>query len=393
MGIDPKDYQGREQAFVKHTVLDDYVQMLALKVGQFQPGTTLNYVDGFSGPYDHGVALSSEKPTSPYVALTTLKGVRDQLRERGIELNVRGLFVEAKHDSFLRLEQLCGAWPDVETVCVHGQFEDQIERAVTFAKHGPRPFAFAFIDPTGWTGFGMRKIAPLLRAQPSEVLVNFMLKDILRFIDDERAEVRATFEDLFGQGADTYRVHWRGLSGLDREDAIVSAYCSQLKATGQYTHCVSTVVINPRVDRTHYHLVFATRSLKGLTTFREIERHATKLQKQTRAEAKQQKREQKTLQLELLAPAETENRYVESLAIRYRTRSQAALLEALKHGQLPYDEAVAIALGLPLCDEAELKTWIAAWAKEGRLELVGLAPKERVPKVGLGHVLRWLPRS
>lgn len=387
MGIDPADYRGREQAFVKHTVLQHYVRELALKVGQYAPGTTLNYVDGFSGPYDHGVALGDERPTSPFVALSTLRDVREQLRARQTPFVARGMFVEAKKESHERLVTLCGRWKDVETLAVHGEFEDNVALARTFATTGPRPFAFVFIDPTGWTGFGMKQIAPLIRVRPCEVLVNFMLKDIMRFIDDERAEIRAGFEDLFGQSAQTYRIHWRGLSGQDREEAIVHAYCQQLGAVGGFAHCASTIVINPLVDRTHYHLVFATRSLKGLIVFRETERLATKLQIATRAEAKQSKRVSSTGQLELLGPVDTETSYFESLRVRFHQRSRERVLNKVGLGQVSYDDVVATALSVPLCCEQDLKTWITEWQSSGRVRVHGLAAKERVPKVGRGHTL------
>ncbi len=41
-----EDYEQREQAYVKHFVLKHYLQQLALKIGSFRGGTTLNYIDG-----------------------------------------------------------------------------------------------------------------------------------------------------------------------------------------------------------------------------------------------------------------------------------------------------------------------------------------------------------
>jgi three-Cys-motif partner protein len=163
MHPNPSDYVGREQAYVKHVVLEQYLLALALKVGQFAKGTTLNYIDGFSGPWHHGVPLDSNRPTSPHVAMTQLRDAREQLRARGVPLQVRGLSVESDADAYARLETLCATWKDLETQRIRGEFEAQIAAAVTFAKGGPKPFAFVFIDPTGWKGFGLRRIKPLLR--------------------------------------------------------------------------------------------------------------------------------------------------------------------------------------------------------------------------------------
>jgi hypothetical protein len=82
------DYKDREQAFVKHWFLKHYLQKLALKVAQFQPGTTLNYIDGFSGPWDavtedatddrwaEGQGTDAEKKAWTSAALGTLTGRR-----------------------------------------------------------------------------------------------------------------------------------------------------------------------------------------------------------------------------------------------------------------------------------------------------------------------------
>jgi hypothetical protein len=95
-----------------------------------------------------------------------------------------------------------------------------LAQATAFAKVGTNPFAFVFIDPTGWTGYGLPQITPSLRVRFSEVLINFMTKDITRFVDHGPPNVAESFTELFGGD---YRAQWRGLEGLDREDAIVRA--------------------------------------------------------------------------------------------------------------------------------------------------------------------------
>lgn len=54
-----------------------------------------------------------------------------------------------------------------------------------------------FIDPTGWTGYPLQKITPLLKLR-GEVLINFMSDHINRFIDDPRPNIAQQFDDLFG---------------------------------------------------------------------------------------------------------------------------------------------------------------------------------------------------
>ncbi len=331
-------YQGREQALVKHTVLRSYLQTLALKVGQFQSGTTLNYIDGFSGPWD--AVRDDDGDSSPAIAARELDAARRVLEDGGKRMRVRCMFVEKDPAAFGRLGALCARVPVQDTVPIHGEFEDHIAEAVSFAEHGPHPFAFVFIDPTGWSGYGLQAIAPLLRVEPSEVLINFMLKDILRFIDHGTSVALPSFEALFGQRSAEYRKNWKGLAGLNREDAIVTAYCERIRDAGRFPYCVSTIVLNPTADRTQYRLVFATRSRKGLTTFRNIERKALSQQQEARAGAKQAEQETRTGQLGLLEPADMDTNYFSSLLGRYRGQARAAVGDALPPGvAVPYEGA------------------------------------------------------
>jgi three-Cys-motif partner protein len=390
--MDAKDYVGREQAYVKHFVLQRYLQALALKLGQHTNGTTINYIDGFSGPWDDGLPLVTDRVTSPNVALEQLRNARDQLRNRGITLTVRALFVDSDPAAYARLTALLSRWTTIETVSYCGKFEDHVPDVVHFAESGSRPFAFVFIDPTGWTGFGLRQIERLLQVRRSEVLVNFMLKDILRFVDDQRVEQQHSFEELFGQCADTLRTRWRGLSGIDREDAIVRAYCDRVRTVGNFSHCTSTIVLHPGNDRTHYHLVYATRSLQGLLTFREIERDAMKAQSEVRAHTKRANRLVKTKQPEMFAPIVLDTPFIDELEERYRTRAEAEtrLRLAPIGAEIPYDDLVGVALSWPTVNERILKEWLKSWQSTGEIELLGLSRGERVPKPERGHRVRRL---
>ncbi len=378
-------YEGREQTFVKHEVLRLYLQRLAFKVGNFKPGTTLNYIDGFSGPWD--AVTDDHGDSSPAIAMRELAKAREGLATLPVpkDMTVRAMFVENDRGAFERLTHLCASAP-MEAHTFPGDFEQHVADAVRFAGHGAHPFAFVFIDPTGWTGFSLRRITPLLQVRPSEVLINFMLKDIARFIDDEDSAIAESFEELFGQDAVSYRARWRHLSGLDREDEIVRAYCDRVRDTGGFVHCVSTVIVNPTADRTHYHLVFATRSLHGLTTFREIERQVTPVQQTARAQAKQRKRQDRTSQLDLFAPTEMDTNYFDWLCTRYRQKARARLEASLPAagGKVSYDALLPVVLAWPMTSDTELKAWLGDLVSVGRIEL-RLGPRERVPKLGAGH--------
>lgn len=380
------DYEGREQAYVKHFVLERYLQQLALKVGHFRPGTTLNYIDGFSGPWQQ--ATQDLRDTSPHVALTELLEARAELGRSEKEFNVRGFFVERDPEAFERLQGLLRAFSSAETVAYRGEFEAHVEEARRFATQGRNPFAFILIDPTGWTGYPLAAITPLLRVEPCEVLINFMTKDIMRFVDDESSSARESFNELFGD--DVHRDEWRALAGSEREDRIVEAYGDRLRIAGKFRHVGATVVLHPQHDRTHYHLVYATRSLHGLVAFREAERRAMPEQKGIRAAARQKGREGRTGQQELFGAAAMETSYMDELRERYHGRARSKI-EALlaQRGSAPFDEVIGAALEVPMTSLGDLKGWLEELRSEGRVEYVGLAAGQRTLKEGQRHAVSW----
>src|SRR5262249_9452504 len=105
--------------------------------------------------------------------------------------------------------------------------EESIPEIVGFIRRGgSKAFPFMFIDPTGWTGFEMETIAPLLRLNPGEVLIKFMTGHIRRFLDSPDDETQDSFKPRFGSGG--FRAKIQGLARLKREDAAVEEYTTGL---------------------------------------------------------------------------------------------------------------------------------------------------------------------
>ncbi|HVV87619.1 MAG TPA: three-Cys-motif partner protein TcmP [Kofleriaceae bacterium] len=380
-------YVGREQSAAKHLMLARYLERLAYKIGLFRRDVTLNYVDGFAGPWESKSADLSD--TSPYLALKTLLQVRGELEKHGCEVVVRAFFVSLKQEDATRLRSLSSSFLGAHVDVVASTFEAAVAAASVFVRQGRNPFAFIFIDPTGWTGFGMRTIAPLLAGNDNEVLINFMTGDIIRFVDKDEPQYLSTFVDLFGDEA--YRHQWAGLRGLDREDQIVATYCDRVRRAGGYRHCVSSVVLNPTADRSRFHLVYGTRSDEGLVTFREIERGGLAFQRTTRASAKQRKEEQRSRQ-SWMFPADdlVSSTYEDELRERYATKAWAhmdAMVTATD--TMIWDELVLAALQVPMISENDVKEWARKRAQAGVIELV-IPAGTRVPKRKRGDRVRRL---
>lgn len=387
MEIEP--YDGREQSAAKHLILGDYLEELALKVGQFRNDLTFNYVDGFSGPWESKTNDLSD--TSPSLALQRLLAVRQQLAERGLSFTVRAFFVSRTKSGAKQLDGLRARFPEAEIEIAIGEFEERIEEACRFARSGRDPFTFLFIDPKGWSGFGLRAITPLLLQVRTEVLLNFMTGHISRFIDKGPPDVIASFADLFGD--DSFRESWRDVKGLDREERMVETYCTRLAQAGGFRHCASAVILNPKFDRTHYHLVYATHSDDGLVAFRDVERRGVRFQRDQRADAQERNKSRHSGQLGLFEGRELVTRaYEDELRERYLPRAYQRLDSMSEtRGEVPWDELVVEALRVPMISEADVKQWAKERQMQGTAEVIGLAPRARVPQWRSNHRMRKAP--
>jgi hypothetical protein len=56
--------------------------------------------------------------------------------------------------------------------------------------------------------------------------------------------------------------------------------------------------------------------------------------------------------------------------------------------EVAYDDVVETALGFPMVCESDVKAWIKEWRSDGSIEVVGLAPGERVPHLNRRHRVR-----
>lgn len=173
-------YAGREQTLVKHLILAKYLERFAHIIG-FQ-WNSITYVDCFSGPWS--VRSEELKDSSFSIALEELRKARETHLAKGKDVKLRCFFLEKDPAAYDRLKQFADQIHDAEIETRNDELEASINAILAFVKRGGREtFPFIFIDPTGWTGFALRRIAPLLKLDPGEVLINFITGHIKRFIN------------------------------------------------------------------------------------------------------------------------------------------------------------------------------------------------------------------
>lgn len=277
--IDPSLYQGREQTLIKHFLFGKYLERFAIIVGSWADSIT--YVDGFSGPWN---SRSTRLEDSSFaIALDELRRARDvQKRRKNKDLRLRCFFIEKDPSAFEKLNEFAAAQADVEIRTRNCEFEEAVPEVVQFIREaGKATFPFVFIDPKGWTGFALNTIKPILDLRPCEILINFQTSFIRRFIELESAQ--EDFAALFGSA--NFRDNVKGLKKDDREQAMLDEYARNLRAAGQFQFTCAAAVPRPESDKTHFHLIYATRDPKGLEVFKDAEFKSLPVMMQAQAEA------------------------------------------------------------------------------------------------------------
>ena len=198
----PEYYRQKEQAYVKHFFLEQYLEKVAFHIGYGY--REFVYVDCFSGPWQSQDEEFAD--TSIRISLDRLNYVRTGLAAQGRYADIRAIFIEKSPTAFDALQAALNQHRgSIKTTALQGAFEDNIQRIL--AEIGSA-FAFFFIDPKGWTGFAMDNIRPILLHKPGEVMVNFMYDFVNRFLDfpnaanDANEEVAASdiVETLLDRG-------------------------------------------------------------------------------------------------------------------------------------------------------------------------------------------------
>ncbi|WP_139811940.1 three-Cys-motif partner protein TcmP [Ensifer aridi] len=279
-------YQGREQTEAKHFILRRYLQTLAFKTLHGGWGT-LAYIDGFSGPWQSKTPDHSD--SSFMIAVQVLKDAQAKVRQSGKRPRIKCFFSEENRDSFTQLQAAVAPHHDPANGFFIETFNGKFENAVgQIQKTMANSFALTFIDPTGWTGYEFDKVKPIFEHAPGEVLLNFMFNFVNRFTASSDPATLASFDGILGND-------WKERldQSLPREEALMALFTEQFRNAGKFQYVLSTP-IEKMSDRTHFHIVYGTRSPEGLAAYRGVEYEALKNHGMRRAAAREEIRENKT---------------------------------------------------------------------------------------------------
>lgn len=255
----PDAYIGREQAYVKHTILKTYLQRLFMIVGQGKEDI-VNYVDCFAGPWQEEDQTLSD--TSIGVSLDQMARCQQGLKETfRREVVFRALYIEKDPVAFEKLQHFLSQspYPGIETACFNGDYTELLPEIISWcAGH----FTFFFVDPKGWQKVvGAKTMMPLLQLEKAEFLINLMYDFVNRFIGVEKHTV--DMMELFGEVPIV-----ENESPEERQAVLLAMYRNNLKQhyRGRTTY---VPIEKPGKNRVHYHLVYLTRHALGIGVFKK----------------------------------------------------------------------------------------------------------------------------
>ncbi|MFN9621239.1 MAG: three-Cys-motif partner protein TcmP [Cyanobacteriota bacterium] len=363
----PDIYIGREQSYLKHKVLYEYLIEWGIKLAS--PGTRrqvrLCYVDAFSGPWKaRGANLED---TSIAIGIKALRAASETW---GDGVKIEAFFVEKDPLAFVELERFVASQPEgIEMTRRCGEFGSHIEELNTWLR---RDAAFIFVDPTGWKGAAMKFIAPLMKEPRRDVLVNVMFDHINRFKDDPRPFLRQQMRDFFGLAESNLP------EMLDEED-LFQLYRENLKTLCGVKYAADLAIPHPTDDRTKFRLVVGGSSPAVLELFRRIEAKVIGREAATvREMASIRKTEEKTGQGSLFIVPPAVDRSYMTLHEKGLNYAPKAILKALhEYRAVPFRDVWPKILEAHHITKVELARIAWDLYREGKIKIVNLKPRQR----------------
>ena len=256
-------YHGREQSFIKHLFLTQYLQAAGYKTLQGR-SPVFNFVDAFAGPW-HVSDEANYSDASFDQAVRTLESVRANLGRSGVAgLKIRFCLCEKRADAVAELRRYAKRKGNLEIRVFHGSFEDSLDQIAGACRDG---FTFTFIDPTGWN-VRSEPVLEFLRRQNGEFLLNFMAEHVNRHA--EYSKVAASFGRFLADP--DWEADFNSLPpDWSNEKRVMHILKSRMKAARAATYLPDFAIHKPRENRVKMRLVLGTHSPKGLEVFRDVQ--------------------------------------------------------------------------------------------------------------------------
>ncbi len=325
-----EDYIGREQALLKHTILETYLERLFMIIG-LSGEATINYVDCFAGPWcEEDEQL---KDTSIGRSISKIRKCAFALKKNHAKnVKFRALYIEKNKDAYKKLGAFLSTIKDpfIEVSCINGDYTDYIR---DIAEWTQGKFTFFFIDPKGWKGIiGPQTLKPLLELPKTEFLINLMYDFANRAasIDKHKEDI----ELLVGEKI----VLSEAESPEERQEVFLSAYQKNIKSEFQTDKPgkarSSYIPINrPGTEKLLYFLVYFTMHPKGIMVFKDEAEKMMDIQRVTTKTVKLKKQQERSENFDLFGS----NIHSDDKPKNNKSIAKIHLLESLQNGPILFD--------------------------------------------------------
>lgn len=235
-----------EQTKFKHLVFKDYFDVWVKIVGKFNK---LNYFDCFGGCGRYEDSDGKIYYGSPILAAQIILNNKLSLKR-----NVNLIIIDKNKKNIENIKLILKNLKlDINPIIVCDDFDKTINEVLD--KVGNLAPSFFFIDPFGFK-IKMGTIKRIMNTPKSEIILNFMVSAISRFLSLEQNE--KINNELF-DGDD-----WKQLchlNGSSREEGLKNLYRNKLKIFTKFVYAYKFLF--PNKNRTYYYLFHLSNNVKG----------------------------------------------------------------------------------------------------------------------------------
>lgn len=252
----------KEHTEIKHEILSKYLSTWIKILGSKYK--VVNYFDCFAGRGEY----ADGKKGSPIIALDTAKIVKEQFSYLD---KVGCYFVEKNKNNYENLVKKVKDHMEknrYEGIVIQEIINDEfINVAPYFTKISSSTPSFFFIDPFGWSGVPFETIKDILNTKKTEVFLNFMVRDMNRFLTDQTHKV--SIDDFFGIN-NVENIIKNQYPKWTREYALLDLYKKQLQKEASVDYVLSYKVCADETSQTTYYLIHATNHPLGCEVMKNI---------------------------------------------------------------------------------------------------------------------------
>lgn len=261
-----------EHTRVKHELLRQYIptwmKILFWNNKNYNLPQYLTYFDGFCGPgvYYCDNSKSENCDGSPVIVAKIANDLINDDKQRKVTMfciDKNKRCVESLQNILAPINFHNQFWEVYQ-----GDFEHTINSLLDVIEQSPAKKypMFFFVDPFGYSGFSMQTLKRILSYPRSELFINFMVYDVVRFWEQDHAE-QAMLE-LFG--SEEYKDVDKAQNPEQRQMFFINLYSKNLKHIAQAQYVMPFRVNTPgQGDRPRYYLIHASRHIKALKVMKD----------------------------------------------------------------------------------------------------------------------------